>query len=364
MIVAALLFSCKSEESEPEVGNGRVVLVYMLSDNTLGEDNINDDDLKEMGEAVATNDLGDARILVYHDAAGADPVLMELTGNDGGHASRRTLKKYPRRNSADAEVFRQVMEDAEHLVPSESHGLILWSHALGWLPPTKDSTLKTFGDDGGQEMDILEMCDAIPDGYFDFISADACYMGGIEIAYQLRHKTALYIAPPSEILFDGMPYSVVLPMLCRSRIPCDALCKAVYEYYNKRNEPVAITCIDTRGLDHIAQCAKQVMADGYKDVGFMCATSYSESLGECFMDMAEILKLQQQEMSEPPSVGISEALRTAVRAFYHTETFYELDLSGDCCGISMADYLNCMKSDRAYLRQYDWWKNCLPEGWE
>jgi hypothetical protein len=76
--------------------------------------------------------------------------------------------------------------------------VVLWSHGSGWLPEEvqQDATTRTFGLDNtgeeggevGNEMDILELSEAFNGYHFDLLLADACFMGSVEFAYELRNS--------------------------------------------------------------------------------------------------------------------------------------------------------------------------------
>lgn len=61
----------------------------------------------------------------------------------------------------------------------------------------------------------MRLADAIPDGVFDFIWFDACYMSGIETAYELRDKCDTFVAYPTEVYTPGMPYNLTIPYILK-----------------------------------------------------------------------------------------------------------------------------------------------------
>ena len=58
---------------------------------------------------------------------------MRLTLNKG-KLTWVEVKKYPAQLSTDYKVMGEVFRDAFTLFPAENKGLILWSHADGWVP--------------------------------------------------------------------------------------------------------------------------------------------------------------------------------------------------------------------------------------
>ena len=62
-------------------------------------------------------------------------------------------------------------------------------------------------------MNIDEISLAIPDSMFDFILCDACYMGAVEVAYDLREDCRYYVASPAAVMGGGFPYEDIVEHL-------------------------------------------------------------------------------------------------------------------------------------------------------
>ena len=149
------------------------------------------------------------RLFVYHDALGIIPRLCEIAA-DG---SFLPIETYAEENSASAEVFGRVVRQVLRDYPATSYGLVVFSHASGWLPegrlnkPVKKddraASSRSVIMDGSREMELVDFASAIPDGAFDWITFEACYMAGIEVAYELRNKTDYILASSAEIVSPG-----------------------------------------------------------------------------------------------------------------------------------------------------------------
>jgi hypothetical protein len=57
--------------------------------------------------------------------------------------------------------------------------------------------------DGADEMELPDFASAIPDGMFDCITFEMCFMAGIEVAWELRNKCKYILASSAEILKPG-----------------------------------------------------------------------------------------------------------------------------------------------------------------
>lgn len=81
-------------------------------------------------------------------------------GRRAGGSKR--LKQYPEQNSASPKVFRQVLEEIIGNYPAASYGLIVLSHASGWLPSGTLASPRTIINDGEKDMELWDFAEAIP----------------------------------------------------------------------------------------------------------------------------------------------------------------------------------------------------------
>jgi hypothetical protein len=149
------------------------------------------------------------------------------------------------------------------LFSAVEYGLVLWSHGTGWLPEgvfdtfknTDFSKLRSFGLDNKKEMNLIELKHAIP-VRFEFIMFDACLMGGIEVAYQLRDKAKYIIASPTETLVAGFPYTEFIPLLFSETIDYREIVKIFTDYYENQTKDylksATLTAINTSSLEKLA----------------------------------------------------------------------------------------------------------------
>lgn len=223
LILAIVLQSCR-EVPEPALPThehaDRTVVIYMAANNSLGSNGADVDDMDEMSAAMTDGQFPDStKVVVFHApyTNGKNHSLLQLE-RDG---SWTTLKTYPQGlSSVSPERMRQALADVITLAPAAHYGLILWSHAMGWTngPDSKPaSVLRSFGLDNRQEMTITDMASALAGFKFEYIYFDCCYMGSVEVIYELRDNAPLIVASPAEVPFDGMPYQTTLPLPPRRR---------------------------------------------------------------------------------------------------------------------------------------------------
>lgn len=278
---AAMMHGCHHDEPptpvEPEEQKAsRTVLVYMVATNNLGTGRFDESDLREMATAAEAGDFGNGRVVAYH-ASSAGVVLKEITaeGTD-------TLKVYePGQVSVTIDRMREVIADTKELAPANDYGLVLWSHASGWLQDgieEESRPMRSYGVDGsvnGKKMNITSLAEATKEAGFSFIYFDCCYMGAVEVMYEMRDCAKYMVASPAEIPANGMPYDLNLKHLLNTDIPVEeALLKAATSTFNSYNDvfekgdcPNTMAVIRTEGLDELAKATRAIYekADAPRD---------------------------------------------------------------------------------------------------
>ncbi len=284
LTTVAAVSSCQALMYEDaEMAPDTTVLVYMAADNNLAGNA--ERDIKEMmkGDIPYYFDEGSGNVLlVYADIAGDVPRLMRLSKDRFGTVSVEILKEYEPQNSCSDSVMRSVLSYAAGLFPAENNGLVLWSHGTGWLPAGYYSNpysagadgmsvpmyseadpyagyVKSFGADNGYEMDIRDLAEALPLRY-SFILIDACLMGGVEVAYELKDKCDYFIGSAAEILADGFPYDRVTGHLFGGRSGLVEACRQFYDYY--KDDGATIAMVDTRALGGLAEACLDIFLAG------------------------------------------------------------------------------------------------------
>ncbi len=312
LLTAFVLVSCSNEIPEQEVPSyrGRTILAYLVSNNTVGVDL--DDDLKQnvqwMYQCMGT--MSDScRLLVYFrpkadDLLLEEPSILEFFSDGKGNIngvpaiadasveevfqSALLLKTYPGTdgyNATDPAVMGQVFRDMQIAAPSGSYGLILGSHATGWMPAGK-TVGRAFGEDNGYSIDIPELRDVLAASFggsrnLDFILFDACMMGAVEVAYELRDVTDYCVASVMETPVDGFPYQLMFDCLLRKPVDYHRICMIFTEYY--KNHPrygkMWGTCaaIDCAVLDELANAVAEELlsySSGIPDLNYRAVQQY------------------------------------------------------------------------------------------
>lgn len=258
--VCLFLFSC-AKEDEPETNLlESVVIVYMGADNNLDAESYQKlAQIKQGWQSSSQN-----KILVYQDTPYNDcPRLVEISDNEKGYT---TVASYPSFNSSDPEVFRSILNEITALYTARNYGLIIFSHASGWLP---SHTLETYPRsviiDKNDEMELTDLAAAIPNHLFRYIAFEACNMAGIEVAYELKDKAEYIIASSAPIVSPGFTpiYAENMNSLLAFPYQLESFANSYYDYWNAQSgnkRSATISVIRTSALDELAQTTKQIVA--------------------------------------------------------------------------------------------------------
>ena len=301
LIIAVLSIPVVSCIQTDKIDNSykRTVLVYIGADNNLS--NMSLSNIYSMNSSIR-NENDNANLLVFVDRVETLPALLYIQ-----NGKIDTLVKYPELDSTDPQVMREVIDYVTDNFESESYGLVLWSHGTGWLPTAQlhyvapNMKYVQGRDDNGGEyvpmeglrdpfadhmitgtkafawenragqkpaytcMDMEGLVSAIPDGVFDFIAFDACYMGCVELIYALRHKARYIISSCYEIVSYGFPYHIVTRDLLNGNLM--NICLQFHYYYNTMSgweRMGGISLVKTEGLDSLASCFGKIV-DEYSE---------------------------------------------------------------------------------------------------
>lgn len=284
LLAIAILYGCQdSDDPGPVISENRTVLIYMAADNSLGSYGDDKKNLSLMMQGMESMGVCNGHLVVYWDPVDGAPCLLSIELDAEGKAVQRVIENYPEENSASPQTLRRVIERTKEKFPAKSYGLFLWSHGMGWIPQNYNfrqayaperlnrefPRTRTFGEDkhpgtGGNQktsMEITELAEVLPAG-FSFILFDACLMGSIEVAYELREKCEYMIASPAEVLAEGFPYHKVIPLLWGEESEMKRICEEFYHYYNERNgmeRSATVSLTRTSELDALAQITRSIL---------------------------------------------------------------------------------------------------------
>ena len=259
----------------------------MIASTNLGSDiraNI-----RQMITVASNKALNGGNLVVYYSESKSRSYLFQIKEDKKGNIVTDTVRFYENQSAILPETMYKVIKETTELFPAESYGLVLSSHGTSWLPGNF-SSLRSFGEENGQYMEITEMNEALEGFHFDFMLFDACYMSGIECAYELKDKTDYLLGSPTEVLARGFPYEDFLPALFKDKADLEAVTKSFYEYYSNNDYAPygTVSLIKTSELNELAQIVNDILKDKTEE------DIYALSLSN--MQILEYLTVRQPHM--------------------------------------------------------------------
>lgn len=367
LAMALTLFSCKKAETEEivVVKRPKTVLLYMVANNNLSYDAENSISRLQNGYIPAE----EGNLLVYKHCAGMDPVLLHIKKGEEGTVVADTAYRFPPRVSATKSALTQALNVTQALFPADSYGLILWSHGTGWIPPLASSSSaaqeqrsgscpeRTFGLDGKVELEIRDLAQAIP-YKLSFMLMDACFMGGIETAYEVKDSVDYYIGSPAEILTESFPYHKIMQHIFKSTPDYAAVCKEYYDYYNAKSgaeRSATVALMDCSKLAEVAEVAKRVFDQYGESIASLDLSLlqpyFRGSSSKYFYDLKDLVDAIADASL---SAEFAAALERAVLYKAATPYFIELPIRS-FCGVSTYVPGNPADTKLAdYYKQYKW----------
>ena len=367
LAMALTLFSCKKAETEEivVVKRPKTVLLYMVANNNLSYDAENSISRLQNGYIPAE----EGNLLVYKHCAGMDPVLLHIKKGEEGTVVADTAYRFPPRVSATKSALTQALNVTQALFPADSYGLILWSHGTGWIPPLASSSSaaqeqrsgscpeRTFGLDGKVELEIRDLAQAIP-YKLSFMLMDACFMGGIETAYEVKDSVDYYIGSPAEILTESFPYHKIMQHIFKSTPDYAAVCREYYDYYNAKSgaeRSATVALMDCSKLAEVAEVAKRVFDQYGESIASLDLSLlqpyFRGSSSKYFYDLKDLVDAIADASL---SAEFASALERAVPYKASTPYFIELPIRS-FCGVSTYVPGNPADTKLAdYYKQYKW----------
>lgn len=288
-LLVIVLAACSNEipEQQPAKRSGRTVLAYLISNNAgTSLDNDLRNNVIDMYTALG-NMKESCTLLVFYrpytgDAPLSKPTLMSFYADGRGNINnvaaltgseltfdavcRIAQKKEYTMNSqiaTDPVVMEEVFTDMQTVAPSDSYGLILGSHASGWMKGTSVPT-KAFGDDDGYNIDIPDLADVLKNSFsekLDFVLFDACMMGTAEVGYELRETTSYCIASVMETPVYGFPYDQILPYLYSENVDYSAVCHEFISFNKTKDAWGTCAVMDCSQMENLASAVKAKLSE-------------------------------------------------------------------------------------------------------
>lgn len=348
------------------------ILVYMAADNDLEPFALQD--LAEM-ERVALP--GSVRLAALVDrspwyAAGPGDFSDTRRGpvgpdGDGSRVGAR-LVSIGERDTGDPATLTELLDWAHDTLPAERYGLVVWNHGGGLEGVAWDDTSR------GDRLTLEETRLAIERstlGRVDLLGFDACLMGMVEVASELRGVADVLVASEELEPGEGWVYDQILAGLARDPdVEPEGLASRIVASYAERfagRRDITLSAVDLEGLAPL-EAALDGLADavagsaGPAEMRALAAAAeaarpFPRDASCPYRDLGGFLDGILDRIDDPAIAGPARAARVALDAVLLAEAgtveaasglAVHLPAAGDrpAPGYRPADY--------AFLERVDW----------
>ena len=311
-------------------------------------------------------------------SAETSPVMVRLSRSHGNVAVD-TLKVWPAGTSlANAAMVNEAFNWVRDEFPAAGYGAVMSSHATGWLPegyfdnPKRYEgtsrgnsgeiwaapSYRSFGQEyynSGKEKEEIEMHDlaaAIP-YRLDYILFDACLMGTVEVAWQLKDVCSYLAVSPCEIPAAGFNYATLAEhLLGGPTADLEGVCRDYFARYEKdRTYGATISMIDCSALPVLADACRPLFEryrSAIRGLEGKNVQVYDRLMGTknyyIFFDLKDMLREAGATAAE--LADVQAALDAVLVYEAHTAKFISVKLER-CCGL--ATYLPAYEDYRASI---------------
>ncbi len=124
----------------------------------------------------------------------------------------------------DEKTLHNFVEYVFARYPSDHYLLEIWGHGNGWMGVCFDKT-------NGDMLTLSEICDAI-DKKIDIIMFSACYMGGIEVGYEMSFVADYMVACEGALPASSVPHAAIFEKINEESSP-EQVCRIIVDEYKE-----------------------------------------------------------------------------------------------------------------------------------
>jgi len=235
-------------------------------------------------------------------------------------------------NLGDPQVLKDFITWAISKYPANKYAIILWNHGDSWTNFGIDETDKDF-------LTLPEISQAFAQSgaYFNLIGFDACLMGSLEVAYQLRNYGNILVVSEETEPGLGWDYQAILNYLTQNPTSnaemlgqkiVDSYKDAIIAVVPKLSFNITLASIDLKKIDNVISAFNRFVAAiyNYPDtiqeyIQMEIAMKDAEEYGKAniftpaeFYDLYDIAKLVGENVgqTDPDVANTSSNLRNAI----------------------------------------------------
>ena len=247
-------------------------MVYMAADNNLDAAALRD--IREMEKVGSTDRV---RVVVFLDRergwqTSRHALIQRRPNSDllSLDPSQPTTQDLGDLDSGNPETLTRFVSWATQTWPARRYALVIWNHGDGWRSLGDQTVLDTRAiasdDTSGSKMYMRDVRQALErsGARLDLIAMDACLMGMIEVAWELKDLSPLLVAAAHNIPTDGYEYTGLLGDLVQNpAMDAGGLSRSILQsfgrFYQGHSRPLSLTAIDNRQLPALTQSLNELI---------------------------------------------------------------------------------------------------------
>jgi len=282
---------------EPEIPSQAdwTFLVYLDGDNNLESAAI--DDFLEMSSVGSDANV---KIVVQFD---------RVPGYDDGYGDWRDTRRgiinagdtptgtwgvsIGEANMGNPQTLIDFVEWGMQTYPASNYAVVFWDHGSGWrvrAPAEEPLPFKTVCDDetSNDTLAMQEVRNALQtietnEQEPDLVGFDACLMGMVEVAYEIREHGSVMVGSEKGEPNDGWPYDTILGDLTGTPTmgAADLGSTIVTRYYQFYGNSEIMAAIDLASMDNLATRSDS-FAQALRD-------HWNDDVGACVEEAADVM---------------------------------------------------------------------------
>ena len=394
LLVSMLAVSCEGWFCPDKKKNfDRVMILYSAGCNSLGGDLQDNIDELKTGFVPSKKDSR-ALVVISHLPYGrltykpnTNSYIIRIYKDKKGVVSDTLKTIEAGKFLTQPSVMKETLQYVKDNFKSDHYGMVFSSHATGWLPegyynnPVSNSSVssgtwqarrrsfnlpegavlyyepeyepgmpltKSIGQEDtysgdtkiSYEMKQTEFAANIP-MHLDYLIFDACFMGCIETAYELRNVCDKVAFSPAEVLQYGMQYKTLASHLLEGEPDVYSACKDYFDKYDKQSgimRSATITLVDCTKLERLATLCKNLVStyrNGLAEITPSNVQPYFRSFHHWFYDLEDVFL--KAGITDTEKRNLEQALDDCIIYKAATPSFY-LNASGVGSGFKIDIY--------------------------
>lgn len=330
-------------------------MLYISGENNLGVDNSGFsyalEDLKEIEKVSLKNNYMNVNTVIYID------VPDKIGGNGcyiytGNAADTLTINNYVLKgfkntgyygngNTGSVVELTNFINYTKENIQSEKYILDLWSHGDGWRDDTYYRQI-CYDDGESDSLNMTELENAILNSKIpkiDIIYTDACFMGGIEVAYQLRNVSDYLVFSPELTPGFGGDYNNIIKGINESDFSSKTISEKIVaangNYYKnfwniEYSYPYVFSAVEQSKLSELVNALKSVSEEIVKteninviakikefknNKNVLCYDNYYRNVNSKYVDIGNLfLNIQKTLPTTAHTTALEEEIKTLLTA--------------------------------------------------